>query len=63
MNNITESNEARIRKAKIEHEANLGREDRAQCQADQVSHEHHGIHLNPCYEQFTRILADDKKKI
>lgn len=62
MTNIIENNEARIWKAKIEHQAKLGREDRAQRQTDQVSHKHHGIHLNPSYKQFTYILADSKKK-
>ena len=62
MTNIIENNEARIRKAKIEHQTKLGREDRAQRQTDQVSHKHHGIHLNPSYKQFTYILADSKKK-
>lgn len=62
MTNIIENNKARIRKAKIEHQAKLGREDRAQHQTDQVSHKHHSIHLNPSYKQFTYILADSKKK-
>ena len=60
LKNITEVNEARIRKAKIEHEEKLERGDRAQCQKfpHRISHEH----LNPCYKQFTRVLADDKKE-
>ena len=62
--NITEINEARISKAKIGHKAMLERGDRAQCQTvpDQINHEHHGTDLNTCYNQFTRVLADDKKE-
>ena len=65
LKNITEINEVRIRKAKKEHEAKLERGDLAQCQTvlDRISHEHHGIDLNPCHKQFTRILADDKKGV
>ena len=62
--NITEINKARIRKAKTEHKTKLEGGDRAQCQTvpDQISHQHYGIHLNPCYVQFTRILTDNKKE-
>ena len=60
--NINEINKARIRK--IEHEAKLKRGCCTQCQTvpDLVSHEHHGIHLNPWNKQFSRILADDSKE-
>ena len=64
LKNINEINEARIRKAKIEHEDKLERGNPAQSQTvpGQISYKHHGIYLNPCYKQFTRILADDKKE-
>ena len=64
LTNITEINEARIRETKIELEAKLERGHRAQCQTvpDQISHEHHGIHLYLCYKRFTRILAIHKKE-
>ena len=62
LKNITEISETKIRKAKIEHDAKLERGDHAQCQtvSDQISHEHHSS--NPCYKQFARILADNKKE-
>ena len=63
LSNITENNEAKIRKTKLENEPKLERRDCAQSQTvpDQTSHDYHDIHLNPCYKQFIRILADDKK--
>ena len=66
INEISAENEERIRLAKSERETytdeNFRRE---QCASipNEINHDRHGIHLEPCYKQFTLILAKSKEKL
>ncbi|MEM7299100.1 MAG: hypothetical protein AAF391_12645, partial [Bacteroidota bacterium] len=54
-----EMNEGRIRQAKKEHEQDPSSQHLEQCCMIPTSIDStlHGIHINPCYKLFTRILA------
>ena len=64
MIDISEINEYKIRKARIEHEANEDKGHFVQCRTitEEINYEIHGVHLEPCYMIFTRILGDKKNE-
>ena len=61
---ISNISEYKIREAMIEHEANEDKAHFLQCRTvpGQINNEIHGVHLEPCYKIFTRILADKKNE-
>ena len=63
---ISAINEERTRLAKSEHETYTGESfHREQCASipNEINHDKHGIHLEPCYKQFTLIVAKSKEKL
>ena len=56
---VNELNELRIRQAKEEHEKELINPQHEQCQIlpASIDNTSHGIHIDPCYKLFTRVLA------
>lgn len=62
---ISTINEERIRLAKSERESYTDENfHREQCESipDEINHDKHGIHLDPCYKKFTLILSKKKKE-
>ena len=59
-------NEERIRLAKIERERERTNENyhRDQCESipETIDHSIHGLHLEPCYKQFTLLLSKTKQQ-
>ena len=64
MKDISEINEFKIRKARIEHEANEGKGHFVQCKIvpEEINHEIQGVLQESCYKILTRILADKKNE-
>ena len=56
---ISGVNEVRIREAKCLHEVSENVQRKKQCQLipSTIDHEKHGIHLAPCYKNFTKIIS------
>ena len=56
---VNELNKLRIRQAKEEHKKELINPHHEQCQTvpASINNTTHGIHINPCYKLFTRVLA------
>ena len=64
MIDISEINEYKIRKARIEHEANEDKGHFVQFRTvpEEINNEIHGVHLEPCYKIFAKFLADKKNE-
>ena len=62
---ISTINEERIRLAKSERESYTNENFHSEhCESipDEINHDKHGIHLDPCYKKFTLILSKNKKE-
>ena len=58
---ISAINEERTRLAKSEHETYTGESfHREQCASipNEINHDKHGIHLEPCYKQFMELISE-----